>query len=172
MQKKTTTSKPANSPKPKPGPADEGAGDEGEDAGSIFDNTKPQGQVEPGNYEAVMFEAVLQDADEKGRSARIKYKIATEGDARGTDVTAFYKLFEDQACKKPGRGIDFLKRDLPILGQGDVRFADLEDCFATLQEEQPGVVVTVKHKDGYQNVYLKSLCEEDVIADFKDTNPF
>ena len=123
---------------------------------AAFDNAKQAGDVPAGKYEALLVEAVLQDPNEKGQSARIAYEIAT-GDPAGERVTQFYQLMT--ADEEPGRGAAFLKRDLAILGMKDVTGMELENAMEVLTENKPGVVIQVKHKDGYQNVYLQGLAE-------------
>lgn len=136
-----------------------------------FNKAKATGSVEAGKYEAVIDEFVLQKADEKGHSARIKFKIASEGDAQGQTTTQWYKLFN--ADKTPAQGLQFLKKDLAILGFDDVQFDDLEDAFEEITQNHPGVAITVKHNDGFVNTYLQGLCEDsEVIADFLANNPY
>jgi hypothetical protein len=133
-----------------------------------FDSAQPAGQVAPGKYEAILVDAVLQALDDKGRSARISYEIAQEGDSQGNKLTQFYKLFEAGSTEETpivGKGADYMKRDLAILGYGDARFADLEDVFETLKDEMPGVVVTVKQNQQYTNVYLGGLVESSPSLD-------
>lgn len=144
---------------------------QGEDTRSMadaFDNAQPAGQVSPGKYEALLVDAVLQDLDEKGRSARISYEIAQEGESQGNRLTQFYKLFEAGSTEENpivGKGADYLKRDMAILGYGDARFADLEEVFEQLKADQPGVVVTVKQNGQYTNVYLGGLVESSPALD-------
>jgi hypothetical protein len=128
-----------------------------------FDKAKATGSCEPGKYEAIISEFVLQKPDEKGQSARIKYEIATDGDQRGTEVTQFYKMFE--ADETPGKGLNFLKRDLAILGYPDVKFGDLEDVFEEVVEKQIGVNVQVKQNGQWTNIYLNGLCEDNAVID-------
>lgn len=140
-------------------------------AASAFDNAKAQGSVAPGKYEAVIEELVLQDADEKGQSVRIKYGIATAGDERNNKVAQWYKILE--ADESEGKGASFLKKDLAILGYPDVRFADLEDAFKEIVEKDLGVLVTVKQNGQFTNVYLSGLCEDqDVIDEYLDQRTF
>lgn len=148
----------------------------GEDESSMskadaFDNAKAGGAVAAGKYDAIVKSFVLQDPDEKGHSARITHVIASEGDEQGHTITQWYKLFE--VGGEPARGLEFLKKDLAILGHPDVKFKDLEATFEEITEEHPGVVLTVKHKDGFVNAYIQGLCEDsDVIDEYKENNPF
>lgn len=136
-----------------------------------FKRAKATGSVSAGKYIAVIDEFVLQKPDEKGQSARIKYKIVTEGDDQGQTVTQWYKLFE--ADESPARGLEFLKKDLLILGHDDVEFDDLENVFEEITGEHPGVAITVKHNEGFINVYLQGLVEDsDEVAKFLENNPY
>jgi len=136
-----------------------------------FDAAKATGSVDAGKYEAVIDEFVLQKPDEKGESARIKYKIASEGDAQGQTVTQWYKLFN--ADESPARGLEFLKKDLAILGYDDVKYSDLTEVFDEIAEAHTGVVITVKHNEGFVNCYLQGLCEDsDIIEAFLEAHPY
>ena len=106
---------------------------------------------------------VLQPEDEKGQSVRINFEIATEGEARGEKLAQFYKCFE--ANGDPGKGLNFLKRDLAILGKPDVKFSELEDVFQEIVDAQTGVLITVKQNGQYTNVYLNGLCEDSSVID-------
>lgn len=163
--------KPAKSGGKKAAAAHEEGGS-GESRADAFDNVKAQGSVDPGKYEAVIEEFVLQDADdEKGQSARIKYGIASAGDFRGVQVTQFYKVFE--ANGDTGKGAAFLKKDLAVLGYGEVKFADLEEAFEEIVEKDMGVLITVKQNGQFTNCYLGGLAEEsDVIAEYLDQRTF
>ena len=151
--------------------ADDSGGDDDARA-RAFDETKPQGQVDPGKYFAVIEEFVLQEVDEKGQSARVKYGIANDGEFRGQQVTQFYKLFE--ADGSTGKGAAFLKKDLAVLGYGDVKFVDMEEAMNELVEKDTGVIITVKQNQQWTNVYLAGLAEDgaDVIAEYLDQRTF
>lgn len=136
----------------------------------LFDSQKAAGQVDPGKYEALITELVLQDKDEKGRSVRIKYEIASEGEMRGEQATQWYKIFDEQG--QPARGAQFLKKDLAVLGYPDVKFKELEEVFEEIVEKQLGVLIQVKLNQGYTNVYLQGLSEgSDVIEDYLQNRP-
>lgn len=148
----------------------------GETKGSMskakaFDSAKAPGQVPAGKYEAVIDNFVLQKPDEKGQSARITFKIASEGDAQGSTVTQWYKLFE--ADEEPAKGLEFFKKDLAILGYDDVKWGDIEEVLEEITEKHTGVVITVKHNDTFVNCYLQGLCEDStVIEEFLANNPY
>lgn len=148
------------------------AGSGSKSKAQAFDDAKATGSVEAGKYEAVIRELVLQDADEeKGQSARIKFIIASEGDSQGQTTTQWYKLFE--ADESPARGLEFLKKDMAILGYPDVKFKELEEVFEEIVEKKIGVVITVKHKDGFVNTYIQGLCEDsEIIEEFVEKNPW
>lgn len=136
-----------------------------------FDNAKAQGAVDNGKYDAVISELVLQDADEKGQSVRIKYKIATDGDFVNQELAQFYKCFE--ADESPGKGLAFLKKDLAILGYDDVKFNELEQVFEEIVEKRMGVVITVKQNGQFTNCYLGGLCEDStVVEEFLEKYPY
>jgi hypothetical protein len=136
----------------------------------LFDSTKAMGVIEPGKYEALISELVLQDKDEKGRSVRIKYEIASEGEMRGEQATQWYKIFDEAG--QPAKGAQFLKKDLAVLGYADVKFKELEEVFDEIVEKQLGVLIQVKLNQGYTNVYLQGLSEgSDVITDYLENRP-
>lgn len=137
----------------------------------LFNKTKAQGQVDSGKYEAVISEFIMQDEDEKGQSARIKYRIASEGDFQGQEITQFYKMFE--ANGSIGKGAPFLKKDLAVLGYDDVEFESLDDVLKEIEDNHLGVVITVKINGAFTNAYLGGLCEDsDIIKEFLANNPF
>jgi hypothetical protein len=136
----------------------------------LFDSTKAAGSIEPGKYEAVIGELVLQDKDEKGRSVRIKYEIASEGEMRGEQATQWYKIFDEHG--QPAKGSQFLKKDLAVLGYPDVKFKELEEVFEEIVEKDLGVLIQVKLNQGYTNVYLQGLAEgSETIDDYLQNRP-
>lgn len=162
---KTDTKKSPAKTKPRD---NDGVEETGADA---FDNTRAQGAVDPGKYEALIGELVLQDKDDKGQSVRMKYEIATAGEFRGQSVAQFYKILE--ADGKAGKGAAFLKKDMAVLGYSDVKYADLETAFEEIVNKEIGVLVTVKQNGTFTNVYLGGLCEDtDVIAEYLDQRVF
>lgn len=155
----------------KAAPASEAGDDAPMSKADAFDQAKAMGQVDAGKYEAVIDEFVLQKADEKGESARIKYKIASEGDAQGQTVTQWYKLFN--ADETPAKGLEFLKKDLAVLGFDDVKYRDLPAVFEEITDKHTGVVIQVKHNDNFVNCYLQGLCEDsDIIEAFLEAHPY
>lgn len=159
--------KPAAKPAPKQTPRapkeDAGEQDSHASKADLFDKAKATGAVDPGKYEAIIGEMVLQPEDEKGQSVRVNFEIATDGEFRGEKLAQFYKCFE--ANGDPGKGLNFLKRDLAILGKPDVKFSELEDVFQEIVDAQTGVLITVKQNGQYTNVYLNGLCEDSSIID-------
>lgn len=146
-------------------------GDASMSKAQAFDNAKVAGTVPAGKYEAIIDSIVLQKPDDKGQSSRITFKIASEGDAQGSTVPQWSKLFDEN--EEPQRGLEFLKKDLAILGYPDVKFAELEDVFEEITNKHLGVVITVKHKDGFVNCYIQGLAEgSEVIAEFLANNPY
>lgn len=143
----------------------------------LFNKAKAPGQVAQGKYEGVIKTMVLQDADkEKGQSVRSEFLVCSEGDEQGNVVTQWSKLFEpedDDGNTTPCKGLEFLKRDLAILGYDDVEFDDLKDCFEEIVEEKIPIVFQVKHKDGFINAYLQGRCEDsEVVKDYLANNPY
>ena len=136
----------------------------------VFDDTQPQGQTEPGKYDSVLVEAVLQAPDDRGQSARFSYEIASEGDNQGNRVTQFYKLLNDDGSR--GQGMAFLKRDLAVLQKGDVAGDELEDALKELSEEMPGCSITVKQNGAFTNVYLNGISESDAVDAYKEKRGF
>lgn len=153
------------------GRREEEGGDE-ESRAKAFDDTKPQGAVDPGKYYGVIEEFVMQEPDDKGQSARVKYGIANDGEFRGQQVTQFYKVFESDGST--GKGAAFLKKDLAVLGYGDVKFLDLDEAFKEIVDKDMGVVITVKQNGQWTNVYLGGLAEDgsDVIDDYLQQRTF
>lgn len=143
---------------------DEQTGGGGSEA-DLFDQTKAQGAIDGGKYVAIIGEAILQDKDEKGRSCRFQYEIATDGEFRGQKVTQFYKMFE--ANGEAGKGLAFLKKDLAVLGYSDIKFGDLEQVFEEIVQKNIGCNVTVKQNGQFTNVYLNGISEDtEVVEDY------
>lgn len=159
-------------PKPRDEETEEGGSSSANSRAAAFDSAKAFGEIDPGKYEAVIVEVVLQDEDDKGQSVRLKIEIATEGDMQGEEAVQFYKIFN--ADGTTGKGASFLKRDLALLGHEDVSFGDLEQVFEEISDAHTGIVVTVKKNGAYTNVYLQGLCEDtDVIDSYLATRaPF
>jgi hypothetical protein len=154
-----------------PRASEEGNEGGGQSRADAFDSQKPMGAIDGGKYVALIGEAVLGKEDEKGQSARFQYEIATDGEFRGQKVTQFYKLFE--ADGSVGKGAAFLKKDLAVLGKGDVKFGDLEDVFEEIVTDQIGCNVTVKQNGQFTNVYLNSITEDtSVIDDYLANRPY
>lgn len=167
-QKKTTPKAAAKAAPDKKTPraprGDEQAGG-GDSEANLFDSTKAQGAIDGGKYVAIIGEAVLQDKDEKGRSCRFQYEIATDGEFRGQKVTQFYKMFE--ANGEAGKGLAFLKKDLAVLGYSDIKFGDLEQVFEEIVDKNIGCNVTVKQNGQFTNVYLNGISEDtEVVEDY------
>lgn len=163
---KTSAKKPAgkNTPAPKKRASEEeNEAGGGESRAQAFDDTKPLGAIDGGKYVALIAEMTLQKPDEKGQSARVTYEIATDGEFRGQKVTQFYKLFE--ADESIGKGAAFLKRDLAVLGQSDVKFGDLEEVFEQIVADQIGCNVQVKQNGQFTNVYLNGVTEDTSVID-------
>ena len=156
-------------PAPKPDVEDDGTGS----FEDVFDKAKAQGQVRDGKFEAIIRELVLQPVDkEKGQSVRMKYHIISEGDEQGSEVTQWYGIRTPE--NTPGPGLGFLKRDLAVLGYQDVRFGDLEEIFQAITENQElGVLITVKNNPPFTNAYLNGMMPEadDVLA-YREAHPF
>jgi hypothetical protein len=174
VQRKAAPQKKAAPKKATPRAPRGGGGDErggGQSRADAFDSQKPMGAIDGGKYVALIGEAVLGKEDEKGQSARFVYEIATEGEFRGQKCTQFYKLFE--ADGSVGKGAAFLKKDLAVLGKGDVKFGDLEDAFEEIVNDQIGCNVTVKQNGQFTNVYLNSITEDtSVIDDYLANRPY
>jgi hypothetical protein len=151
-----------------PRASEEGNEGGGQSRADAFDSQKPMGAIDGGKYVALIAEAILGKEDDKGQSARFVYEIATDGDFRGQKVTQFYKLFE--ADGSVGKGAAFLKKDLAVLGKGDVKFGDLEAVFEEIVNDQIGCNVTVKQNGQFTNVYLNSITEDTSVIDDYLTN--
>ncbi len=90
----------------------------------VFDSAKAAGHVDDGKYEMLLVGAIMQDVEPSGKqSARFNYEIANEGDFKGAPLVQFYSLWNEGSTEEnpiPGRGIEFLKKDLAILGHSDL----------------------------------------------------
>lgn len=133
-----------------------------------FDDAKASGNVEDGKYAALIIDFSLGSSD-KGDYAQVRYEIADEGDFQGEEIVQFYSLADKNGDTQ--KGMSFLKRDLAILGKGDVRGSELEDALEEIKDDMLGVNISVKNNPPYTNAYLNGLNETDVIDDWKANRP-
>jgi hypothetical protein len=174
--KKTEDAPPPEKAKKTPPPpkADaESENDGGDDSfANLFDKAKAQGQVSDGKFDAIIREFVLQEKNEKGQAARLKYHIISDGDEQGSEVTQFYNIRTPD--NQPGNGLGFLKRDLAMLGYNDFRFGDLENIFEEIVENEGlGVMITVKNNPPFVNAYLNGIMpDEDDARAYREAHPW
>lgn len=89
--------------------------------------------------------------------AQVEYECI-DGDNEGKKGRGTYKLTDADGNRAPG--LDFLKRDLALLGYDEIPGAKLKSTLERISEEQPMVVVRAKENGQYVNVYLQGLAED------------
>lgn len=95
---------------------------------------KPTGAIATMTVEAI-------DGDEEGKKANSRYKL--------TDADGNVAL-----------GMNYFKRDLALLGYENVPGKKIKKTLEEITEAQPMVIVNVKVKDGYTNVFLQGVAED------------
>lgn len=166
---KAPTKAPSKTPPP---PAGDDEGGEDQSLADIFDNVKQQGKVDEGKHDAIIREFVLQPFKEgDGQSVRSKYHIIS-GECAGQEITQFYKII--LADRTPGPGAGYLKQHLAMLGHTDVTYGDMEEVFEEIvNNEQLGVLITVKQNGQFTNAYLNGIMPDpQEVIDYRAENPF
>lgn len=145
-------------------PVKAGAGD---DFASAFNkvNAASSGgaSLPPGKHNCVAIELGLRDSD-KGLSGFVKYTVLDAEDAANdASGVAFYQLLNSEG--EPQEGFSFFKRDLVLLGMDEdtvlERRSDLEEILESLASKELYVEVTVREKNGYTNIFLNQLLDQD-----------
>lgn len=76
--------------------------------------------------------------------------LVTEGEHEGAKVGSYSSLATDIGGRIIGQVLSKLGYD-----QENISFGDLADVAKEITEAKTDVEIEIKHKDGYQNVYLK-----------------
>lgn len=125
----------------------------------------------PGTFNALITEAQLEQDGDK-LDAYIEFTIVEEDDdeVHGKTARRYYNFVDDAGEEKGG--VPFFKGDLQMLGiDTDEEITSMEkaaEVLAALVEEQKWVVIDVKKKGKYTNIFLNSVPENQ---DEKPANP-
>jgi hypothetical protein len=130
--------------------------------------------VPDGRHEAIISEVSINDPTDKGQFAFFKYELCEEEFAGKNTLTSGYKLLNDE-----GKVIDFplrrFKQDLAKLGYEPETLEDTEDCIKEINEEKPGVLISVSYQKDYPDfprIKIEGLCENEIIEAYKDNVPY
>jgi hypothetical protein len=143
-----------------------------------FDSTSATGNADDlpaGKYEAIFKSGILQEPDAKGQSVRVSFELCHPDLQDNNQVTTWFKLFDASENKVEG-GIRAFKGTLAKLGY-KATFDELEDILAELTEERPGVMLKIsysKDRDGnvWQRAVVESLCDNQIVQEYKDNVPY
>ena len=141
---------------------------------SAFDRiplTNNADEVPAGQYEAIVRDVVLQEADSKGQSVRMHFELCDPQFAEANNITQWFKIVDAQGESVDG-GIRALKQALAKLGY-EPSGEELEECFEEISGDKPGVVLKVSYsKDDSGNTWQRAIiqapCDNDVVAEYKD----
>lgn len=147
-------------------PAQQEAAAGGRSRADMFRNApKAEGFDFPvGQYTGILHECVFLVDGEK-ESVQFKVEVNDGGEQDGKTVSMFYNFFDENG--KQMRGMEFFKKDIDTLEE-DVdafveAYAEGNDAFVDrlrmLGDERKEVVIEVKKKGGYTNVYLQGLTQ-------------
>ena len=133
-------------------------------------------ELKPGKYEAVVFNAVLEEPSERGQSIRLNFALADEQFGGREMFPSWYKLFNPDQSPNMG-GIRAWKDTVTRLGyDSSIPFDEVPQLLETIADDKPGVVINVKYRDWQgrklMNIFVEGLCDNDVIAQFKEKQAF
>jgi hypothetical protein len=137
-------------------------------------------EIPPGKYEAIVSRLTLQEPDQKGQSVRANFELCSPAFDNKNQLVTWFKLLESDHRTPIDGGIKAFKAMLAKLGY-ELKGADMEDpdseIYATITQEQPGVTLKISYQqanDGntYQRILVDSLCDNEVIAQYKDNVPY
>jgi hypothetical protein len=145
---------------------------------SAFDRiplTNNADEVPAGQYEAIVRDVVLQEADSKGQSVRMHFELCDPQFAEANNITQWFKIVDAQGESVDG-GIRALKQALAKLGY-EPSGEELEECFEEISGDKPGVVLKVSYsKDDSGNTWQRAIiqapCDNEVVAEYKDNVPY
>lgn len=131
--------------------------------------------VPAGKYEAVVFNATLEEPSQRGQAVRLNFALADENLSESEQMPTWFRLFNPDRSPNSG-GIRAWKDTLARLGYSDVPFDELPAVLATIVDDKPGVVINLKYREyqgrKYPNIYVEGLCDNEVIARFKEEHTF
>jgi hypothetical protein len=131
---------------------------------------KTANDIPPGRYEAIVAGVTLQDMNENGQSLRINFELCSE-DVENGDLPTWFKFYRGDGSVNEF-AIGLWKTTLAKLGYQDVKEAELPELLEQISADKPGVIVLVTYQNvkgvNYQRVNVESLCDNDVVARYKD----
>jgi hypothetical protein len=122
-----------------------------------------------GKYEAIIRDVVLQEPDAKGQSARMHFELCSDDFTDANSVTTWFKL-QDTDGEPVRGGLMALKATLAKLGY-DPKGDELEAVFEEITNENPGVLIKISYttdSNHYQRIQVDSLCDNEVVEEYKD----
>lgn len=133
-------------------------------------------EIAPGKYEAIVTRITLQAPDSKGRSVRANFDLCSPKFENKNQLVTWFKILENNLRTPVAGGVKALKIMLGKLGY-DPRGSEMEQCFAEITNEQPGVMVNISYQEGndgvtYQRIIVDGLCDNEVVEAYKDNIPY
>lgn len=139
----------------------------GQSRADLFRNApKAEGFDFPvGQYVGILTDCVVLTDGQK-ESVQFKVEVDDGGEQDGKTVSMFYNFFDENGTQM--RGMEFFKKDIETLEEEVDSFieaysdspAAFEDRLRVLAEERKRVVIEVKKKGQYTNVYLQGLSQD------------
>lgn len=115
---------------------------------------------EPGQYNALITE-IQATRDDEGVKETVYIECTITDDSDPGKTARIYFNFSDVEGKE-GSGMPFFKSALKMLGfDEELKSWDhLQEVCASVVEQQPWVIIDVKQKGKYTNIYLNSVPED------------
>jgi len=142
----------------------------------IIKEAKQYSTLEPGKYEAILYDLELQQANAAGISIRATFVIARP-DLLGRKHFVFFRMMGSDWKTPDEWGPVFLKRMLGKLGYDPEEVND--EMLTEISEQQPGVVlrVTAGKQAGFVNAQVDGTLDDDnenIVAcrEWLEANPF
>lgn len=120
------------------------------------------GGLPEGKHEAILVSAEI-EAKDKGTFVYFDYVLVNEDDAEQNGMTgrASYMLLDEDGAV--AQGMEYFKRDLSLLGKGEVQFNsddEVAEMLSELGNEELWVSINVKENTrGYSTIYLNGAME-------------
>lgn len=112
---------------------------------------------DPGQYNAIITEAQYTEDDQK-TGAYLEVQIQDDGEPMDGKTARIYYNFTDEAGEDKG-GMPFFKSNMQMLGRNE-DFTSKEEAaefLASLAQNEQAVIIDVKKKGKYTNIYLNSV---------------
>ena len=118
--------------------------------------------IKPGQYEALLYTSGIYDEAPPKEAIFLEFAIVNDDEFGGKTTRIYYNIIDKEG--NDGNGYDFLKRDLSTCEFDDFEHNSQADFLEALKkwanETQLWVVVDIKKKGTFTNVYLNSVMDD------------